>query len=74
LVQSHPVKNSGPMIQAGGSVQSYGDGGGLGLVEEGACGLVFVVFGGRRRVREVCRLHGWMWCREEMDEVRGRGI
>jgi hypothetical protein len=59
-----PVKNLGHDFGFGGSVQSYG-------IDPG---LVFVVFGGRRRVREVCRLNGWMWCGEEMDEVRGRGI
>jgi hypothetical protein len=67
-----PVKNSAGNFSGRGSVQSYGID--PGLVEDGACDFVFVVFGGRRRVREVCRLNGWMWCGEEMDEVRMRGL
>jgi hypothetical protein len=67
-----PVKNSAGNFAGRGSVQSYGSR--SGLVEDGARDFVFVVFGGRRRVREVCRLNGWMWCGEEMDEVRSRGL
>jgi hypothetical protein len=62
--QGFAVKNSGRDFEGGGSGQRLGVGG----------GLIFVVFGGRRRVREVCRLHGWLWCGEEMDVVRGRGV
>jgi hypothetical protein len=79
-----PVKNSGQGLGLADSGQGFAvknsgrdfEGGGLGqsLVGCRSGGLVFVVFGGRRRVREVCRLHGWMWCGEEMDVVRGRGM
>jgi hypothetical protein len=62
--QGFAVKNSGHGLGDGGSGQRLWVGG----------GLIFVVFGGRRRVREVCRLHGWLWCGEEMDVVRGRGV
>jgi hypothetical protein len=77
-----PVKNSGQGLGLADSGQGFGvknSGQGLGDGGSGQSlvvgrGLIFVVFGGRRRVREVCRLHGWKWCGEEMDVVRGRGV